>query len=400
MKRLILLFLCASGSAVLAQPADPALLGRYAAEGEKALAEQRYDEAARAFEKLGELAPETAEVHAKLGLVYYQQQDFARAVEALQRAVTLKPTLPKIDVLLAMSRSELGQYEEALPGLRNGFQQASDAPLRRSAGLHLMRAYAGLEKDDEAVEVALKLTRLHPDDAEVLYHAGRLFANFAYLQTVRLSQVAPESVWRHQAAGEAHESLGQLDAATRSYRRVLALDPDRPGIHYRLGRVLLSRSAQLGANEASLTARAEAAKEFEQELVIDPTNADAAYELGEIHRRSGDLDRAHDLFEEAVRHYPDLEQARVGLGRVLIATDKPQEAVPHLEKAVSLDPELDVAFFHLAQAHRALGHAEESGRALAEFKRLRARTHERERLVFLRQHEVTPQEVDAPRVPP
>ncbi|MGH9158763.1 MAG: tetratricopeptide repeat protein [Vicinamibacteraceae bacterium] len=391
--------LCVSASAGVGQPADPGLLQRYAAEGEKALAEQRYDQAVRAFEKLRELAPESAEVHAKLGLVYYQTRDFARAVQALQRAVTLKPTLPKIDVLLAMSRSELGRYAEALPGLRNGFQQASDPPLRRSAGLHLMRAYAGLEKDDAAVEIALALSRLHPDDPEVLYHAGRLFANFAYLQTVRLSQVAPESVWRHQAAGEAHESLGQLDAALRSYRRVLALDPDRPGVHYRLGRVLLSRSAQLGANEASLTARSEAAKAFEQELVLDPTNADAAYELGEIHRRSGDLGRARELFEEAVRHYPDLEQARVGLGRVLIATDKPQQAVPHLETAVSLDPELDVAFFHLAQAHRALGHVEESRRALAEFKRLRARTHERERLVFLRQHEVTPQEVDARDVP-
>lgn len=250
------------------------------------------------------------------------------------------------------------------------------------------------------MEVALELSRLHPDDPEVLYHAGRLFANFAYLQTVRLAQVAPESVWRHQAAGEAHESLGQLDAATRSYRRVLALDPDRPGVHYRLGRVRLLRSAQLGANEKSLTARAKAAKELEQELQIDPTNADAAYELGEIHRRSGDLDRAGELFEAAVRHYPDFEQARVGLGRVLIATDEPEEAVPHLEKAASLDPELDVAFFHLAQAHRELGHTAESRRALAEFKRLRARTHERERLVFRRQHEVTPQDIDALRVPP
>lgn len=400
MKRLMLLLLCMSGSSVLAQPADPGLLERYAKEGEKALAEHRYDDAARAFEKLRELSPETAEVHAKLGLIYYQKRDFERAVPALRRAMKLKPALPKLDVLLAMCLSELGQYTEALPGLRRGFQQSSDAPLRRSSGLHLMRAYTGLEQDDDAVEVALRLSRLHPDDPEVLYHSGRLFGNFAYLQTVKLSRVAPSSVWMHQAAGEANESQGNFDGAIGEYRQVLAINPDRPGIHFRLGRVLLSRSLRPGSEAESLASKAAAAKEFERELRSDPTNANAAYELGEIHRKAGELDRARELFEAAVRHYPEFADARVGLGRALIAMGKPEMALPHLEKAVSLDPEYDVAFFHLAQAHRALGHGEEAQKALAEFQRLRARQHERERLALLRQDAVTRQEVDAQAASP
>ena len=56
--------------------------------------------------------------------------------------------------------------------------------------------------------MALVSTRLYPDDPEVLYHSGRLFANFAYLQTIRLERIAPDSVWLHQAAGEANESQG------------------------------------------------------------------------------------------------------------------------------------------------------------------------------------------------
>src|SRR5207247_2627849 len=117
MERLFFLFLlfllCASGPPVLAQPADPGVLEGYAAEGEKALAERRYDDAARAYEKLRELSPETAEVHAKLGLIYFQKRDFEHAVPALKRAMKLNPTLPKLDVLLAMCLSELGQYREA-----------------------------------------------------------------------------------------------------------------------------------------------------------------------------------------------------------------------------------------------------------------------------------------------
>ena len=86
MKRLVFLLLCVSGSPVLAQAPDSALLERYAAEGEKALAERRYDEAARAYEKLRDLSPQTAEVHAKLGLIYYQKRDYEHAVPALRRA--------------------------------------------------------------------------------------------------------------------------------------------------------------------------------------------------------------------------------------------------------------------------------------------------------------------------
>src|SRR5262249_34784453 len=155
------------------------------------------------FEKLRELSPGTPEVHAKLGLVYFQQRDFARAVPALRQALKLNPALPKADVLLAMSLSELGQFKEALPGLQKGFRQKTDPTMRRLAGLQLLRAHTGLGQDASAVEVALELSRSFPDDPEVLYHSGRLFANYAYLQTMKLSRVAPSSVWMHQAAGEA-----------------------------------------------------------------------------------------------------------------------------------------------------------------------------------------------------
>src|SRR5438552_3532466 len=84
-------------------------------------------------------------------------------------------------------------------------------------------------------EEALAMSRLYAKDPEVLYHSGRLFANFAYLQTMELARVAPGSVWLHQAAGEANESQGLFDAAVREYREVLALEPRRAGIHFRIG---------------------------------------------------------------------------------------------------------------------------------------------------------------------
>ncbi|HEX5082890.1 MAG TPA: tetratricopeptide repeat protein, partial [Blastocatellia bacterium] len=147
---------------------------RYLQEGEKALAEGRYDEAARAYEKLRELAPNMAEAHARLGLIYYQEGKFEHAERALRQAIKLKPALPNTGLLLAMTLSELGRYKEALPALEKGFRNATDPALKRASGLRLSRAYTGLGLDDKAVEVALELTRLYPKDPETLYQAARL----------------------------------------------------------------------------------------------------------------------------------------------------------------------------------------------------------------------------------
>ncbi len=383
----LIIFLCLSASSALAQQSNAALLQRYSQEGERALAERRYDDAAKSYEKLRELTPATAEVHARLGLIYFQQKNFTQAVPALRQAIKLKPSLPNIDLLLAMSLCEIGHYQEALPALQKGFDRSSDPALKRSSGLQLQRAYTGLRQDSKAVEVALELTRLYPDDPEVLYHSSRLFANFAYLTTVKLAEVAPTSVWMSQAAGEAYESQGQHEAAIRAYREVLALDPNRPGIHFRLGRVLLARSQQ----EAS----AEAIKEFEQELQLDPSNANAAYELGEINRKSARFDKAAEYFALAVKYYPDFEDALVGLGRTLVTLGKPDQALQHLRNAISLNAGNEVAWYQLSQVYKALGNAAEQQKALAEFQRLRDRKSRQPESITSSRREVTKQELDS-----
>ena len=197
---LAMFLLCFSAAESAATPSDPALLERYSQAGQRALAEHRYGDAEAAYEKLRELSPATAEVHAGLGLIYFQERKFPQAADTLRQALKLKPALPGTDVLLAMCQSELGQFQEALPGLRKGFRQTTDAPLRRMTGLQLQRAYTGLRQDDKAVEVALELTRLYPDDPEILYHGGRLFSNYAYLATMRLARVAPASPSASRAA--------------------------------------------------------------------------------------------------------------------------------------------------------------------------------------------------------
>jgi tetratricopeptide (TPR) repeat protein len=379
---------CLSASVAYGQ--NDADIERYSREAQKALAEARYPDAERAFEKLRELEPDVAEIYANLGLVYFQERKFNQAVPALRRALKLNPALPKLDTLLAMSLSELGQYKEALPNLEKGFHRSTDVAIKRMCGLQLERAYTWLHQDGKAVEVALELDRLYPNDPEILYNNAKIVGNFAFLSVQKLATVAPNSVWRHQAAAEAHESQAAYVKAIDEYQRVLAIEPRRSGIHYRLGRTLLARSLDTSSPED----RKEASQEFQKELDLDSSNANAAYELGDIYRTSGQLDEARAAFELALKSHPDFEEAHLGLASVLMSQSQPQLALAHVQKAIALNHNNPVAWYRLARAERALGHPAESQKAEAEFKRLRDKPEQAALEQTLAPAEVTKQEID------
>ena len=368
-------------------------LDRTYAEAQGALSQGNYAEAERAYVELAKLDPGVPEIHANLGLIYFQERKFDLAIPELQHALKLKPGLGKTSVLLALSLSETGRYADALPGLQKGFRQSSDPGTRRMCGLQLERAYTETQRDSKAVEVALELARLYPSDPEVLYHNGKIFGNFAFLTMQKLAQVAPDSVWRHEAAGDAYKSQESFDSAISEYRRVLELDPRRPGIHYRLGRTLLARSQQT----TSADDIAAAGKVFQQEIELDPTNANCAYEMAEIDRTAGKLEEAKEYFELALKNFPDFEQSHLGLAAVLATLGKPELALPHLQKAIQLTPGNEVSWYRLSQIEGRLGNSSEQQKALLEFQRLHAQKlaqNEPAKKLFS-PDEVTSQQLDA-----
>ena len=389
--RIILALVCLCAPYCYSQGSTEAELERYSQEGQKALAEERYGDAERAYEKLRDLDPEVAEIYANLGLIYFQEKKFDQAIPSLRHALKLNPRLPKLDTLLAMSLSELGQYHEALPGLDKGFHRSADPAIKRMCGLQLERAYSWLREDSKAVEVALELNRLYPNDPEILYHNGKVFGNFAFLSMQKLSKIAPESVWRHQAAAEAYESQGSYVQAIDQYQRVIALDPRRPGIHYRLGRTLLARSREASSPDDL----SEASKEFQKELQLDSSNANAAYELGEIYRTSGQLNEAKEAFELALKSHPDFEEAHLGLAAVLMSLGQPGFALPHLQKALALNHDDAVSWYRLARTESALGNTAEAQKADAEFQRLRQKPSEHLAQPIFTPDEVTKQKIES-----
>ena len=347
------------------------------------------DEAREDYEKLSKLNPSVAEIHAALGAIDFQQKLFPDALREVNEAHRLKPALPGLDGLIAMSLAEMGRFEEALPSLKVTFRDAKDLQIKRLSGLELERAYTGVHREADAVEVALELQKMFPKDAEVLYHNERVFGSFAYLTVQKLVEVAPDSVWRHQAAAEAQEAVGAHDSAIVEYHVILAIEPQRAGVHYHIGRALRSKSRD-SHNPEDLTA---AMNEFQAELKIDPENASALYEIGELHRTQGELEPSRTFFAAALKIYPDFPEANLGLGSVLAALHKPDEALPYLNRAVQEDPEDEATWYRLMQVQRSLGHSAEATEALAHFQTLRKRGLSQQ---TTSPRDVTRQEIDLP----
>jgi tetratricopeptide (TPR) repeat protein len=232
-------------------------------------------------------------------------------------------------------------------------------------GLELLRAYGNLDRDADAVETSLALDKAYPNDAEVLYHTGRVYGSFAYAVMEKLHDTAPGSVWMLQAQGEANESQKNWEAAIVAFNHVLVIDPSRPGIH----------------DSGNDQDRDAAVREFSAELSIDPGNGNAAYELAYLDAEAGNVQQAGQQYELLLQRYPDFEEALVGLAAIDLASEKADQAVPLLERATHLRPDDEVAWWRLAQADRLTGHGEEQQRALAAFRKI---------------HEVTPNTLRRP----
>ena len=321
------------------------------AEAKGALEARQWPEAAAALEKLAKLHPEIAEVHANLGLAYYFEGRPSQALASFGRALKLKTQMPQAKVMVGICEAELGRHVEAIAILAPAFHKPSDPEIGRLIGLHLQHSYAELKQRDKALATGEELLRRYPDDAEILFQVSRVYADRSYELMSKLMRSDRDSAWVHYANAQVQESLLRYDVAKREYENALKRQPAMPGLHYRLGRVIL-----LGSPRTPESIE-EATRAFEEELSKDERNAEAEYELGEINREQGKYDLAFDHFSRAVTQQPNFVEARIGLGRTLLKEGKAAQAVPHFKEAVRLDPENKVPHVLLANAYKALGDA-------------------------------------------
>lgn len=357
--------LCASVLLAAQQP-DSSAIRRYSREAQQALAEKDTVRAAAALEALERLTPNNPAVEANLGTVYYMQSRYQQAAASFRRALRLDPHISSVRPLLGICYAELGRSHQAIPILVSAFQHPPSEAVGRLVGIDLMRAYRSAGDGFNALEVSEELLKRYPDDPEILYRTGHLYGDRALEIMQRLVKVAPNSPWKRMAFAEVLEGEKRYDLAIIEYRKVIAADPRMPDVHYRLGRaLLLSSKDNKEEQDAALS-------ELHEALKMDPRNAPAAYEIGQVYRRRGQVEEAEAYFSRAVTVDPHREDAQIALAQALLALHQPAEALPHLRMAVQLDLGNGAAHFLLAGVYRSEGDASGYAREMALYRKYRA----------------------------
>jgi tetratricopeptide (TPR) repeat protein len=138
--------------------------------------------------------------------------------------------------------------------------------------------------------------------------------------------------------GICYSSLKMRNDAISAYQEAVRLKPDFYNAHIQLG------------NELDYEDRYdEAIASYNRAIKLKPDDASAYFEIGIAQKRKGRNADAEKSFRTVVRLTPDYSPGHVNLGVALIALNRSTEAVPELQKALTLAGDDDL------EAHRQLG---------------------------------------------
>jgi tetratricopeptide (TPR) repeat protein len=258
----------------------------------------------------------------------------------------------------AVSLAQSGHCTEALPLLKQSTSHA-EKDLKRSAGFAGVRCAMLADQPDAAQDFLRFLNREFPHDPEVLYLSVHTYSDLSSRAAAELATTAPKSDQGRELNAEALETQGKWDEAAKEYRLILQQNPRMPGIHFRVGRLLLSRP------NPSPTVAEEAKKEMQQELEIDPSNAGAEYVLGALAQQNQQWDDAIQHFSRATKLDASFGDAFIGLGSCLGSAKRFSEAIAPLETAVKLEPENPAPHYLLAIAYSRTGRKEDGDKQFA-----------------------------------
>ncbi len=331
---------------------------------EIAMKANHLQEASNEFREILRIDPRNAEACANLGQIAYSQQGYSEAAKWFAESLKLKPQLWDAKALLGLSDMMLGRTMDGEPLLIEAFPHVSNQSLKVQVGVSLVRFHMSTHSLKQVAGIVDELDQSAEADPEVLYVTYRAYSALAAESLDSLYKRWPASARVRQIFAQAAVTQDDFPGAIKQYRLAIEADPNLPGIHYKLGRTILTNSQ----DNAALSS---AEQEFKTELTSNPWDADSEYELGETYRLESKLEPAKEHYRRSIQIDPNLGVAQTALGDLLFSEGKPQEALPHLEAGVRLGADDETAYYKLSRAYEAMGRREEAKREMDLFLKLR-----------------------------
>lgn len=326
-------------------------------EAKEAQARGDQDGAIAKYQEILKVAPRLGAAYNNLGLLYFQQREFQKAADILEKGLKVDPKMASAAALLGIALYETGKYQEARPKLEAALRSN---PKDDNAELFLANDLIKLGELEPAAAHLQNLSRRKPQDQETWYLLGKTYMQLSEQALSKMNAIDPNSVLAHEMSGEIMESMKNYDGAVLEYKKAVEMASQQVGTHYRLGNAYWS----LGEWDAAI-------KEFESELANDPRNCEAQGQIGNILiAQRMNFEEGLAAVDKALAMCPNQTQARVDRGRALLKLKRNEEGVKDLQAAEQATPDDPTIHFFLAQGYRALGRTQDAQSEMRIFSKL------------------------------
>jgi tetratricopeptide (TPR) repeat protein len=315
--------------------------------------------------------PANPDLHVRLGLAYWERNDYPRALKQFQRAVKVGPRSAEAHNWLGVALSEKSDLPGAIAAFRKAV--ALDAVYGRAySNLGSVLAKSG--DFAEAVGVFQKGLSLEPNSVAAqlnlglaLRETGDLDGALEYLRRVIASDARNAST-QYELAQTLRQRGDFADAVT-AFEMALEIEPELREGYYGLGVALKQQSAARrtpvpptpsNADDLYKQAR-EAAGRGELNVVrehldgalrLDDSHADAQSLMGFVLGQQGNLPSALTHLQRAVALRPESSEVHYNLGAAWWYSGFKDRAVAELRESVRLDPAAGASHAFLGTALR------------------------------------------------
>ncbi len=318
---------------------------------------ERYGTAIDQFLEVLQLDPRHVDARINLSNLLEQEGDFEAAAGVLKEALSAASGRADLYVMLGRKQERAEKYSEATESYHRALELDPQVPGAHFGLGMTLRAQGDLAAARPEFEQALKQ---NPDDVYAHFQLGRLLmyrneTSEAALQFEESVRLKPDLAEAYSRLGLIYKSLKKNEEAEKAFRTAIRLDPKLDKACYGLAQLLqakgekaeaallfeqvgqLKASSDRLAEASNLNAAgvalmnagklAEALEKFRTALVLDPTDAPAAYNQGLVLARQGKAPEAIVSFKTAIRLHPGFMLAEYGLGLALrLAGDPSAEA--------------------------------------------------------------------------
>jgi len=218
---------------------DPAEVSRKA---EAAMNAKDFTEAARLYRELDQRFPGIAGLKMNLGMALYFSGNPSGALEPLQTATEMDPSLESAWFFSGMSCMETGRASAAVDDFKEYLRRK---PIDYDARLIYADALASLQRNEEAVQEYQQVLKARPENPQAWYGVGKAFEALSTRNFDKLDEIAPESAYWLALVADSRVVQKQFSSAYFLYRNALELVPGLRGVHFSISRIYRER----GENE-------------------------------------------------------------------------------------------------------------------------------------------------------